>query len=146
MYALAALGTASIATGCSGSAEVIIDDPPDGSLRVENRSDFQIVELHVTSVGSSTWGPNLLGGDVLLPGESLTLSVQCDTYDALLVDEDGVDCELHNIDLCLNDADWIIRNNTCVAFGLAKAAREKAAAEAAKSTPTPDAGTGSGSN
>src|SRR5687767_13207234 len=79
-------------------------DPVDGTLTVENQSDFAIVELHVTPVGSSTWGPNLLGGDVLLPDESITLGVDCDLYDALLVDEDGEDCEVEAVDLCLNDA------------------------------------------
>jgi hypothetical protein len=142
VYVLAALAAIAAASGCSASGEVIIEDPPDGSLTVDNQSDFRIVEIRVTSVGSSTWGPNLLDGDVLLPGEVLTLEVQCDVYDALLVDEDGVDCEINSIDLCLNDADWVIRNNTCSVFGAAKAAREaaaKAAAEAAGSA-KPDAG------
>jgi hypothetical protein len=134
VYVLAALAAAALATGCSAEGEVIIDDPPDGSLRVENQSDFAIVELRVTSVGNPSWGPNLLSGDVLLPGEALTLEVQCDVYDALLVDEDGVDCELEGIDLCLNDADWIIRNSTCSVFGAAKAAREAAAKAAAEAS------------
>src|SRR6185436_865514 len=103
----------------------------------ENRSDFSIVEIHVTSVGASTWGPNLIAGDVLAPGESLTLGVSCGFYDALLVDAAGVDCQLHDLDLCLNDADWIIHNDTCVSFGAAKAARE--AAKAGYSAPAPDA-------
>jgi hypothetical protein len=132
-YVLAALGLVG-AVGCSGSAEVIIDDP-DATLLVDNQSDFAIVEIRVTPVGDPSWGPNLLGGDVLLPGESLLLDVECDTYDALLVDEDGVDCELENVNLCLNDADWIIRNNTCSVFGAAKAAREAAAAAAKAGTP-----------
>lgn len=143
VYVLAALASVAVATGCSdGGTTVIV---PDGSLRVENQSDFAIVEIRVTSVGSTTWGPNLISGDVLLPGEALTLAVTCDTYDALLVDEDGVDCEIHGIDLCLNDADWIIRNSTCNVFGAAKAAREAAAkAQAGSATPaagsaTPDA-------
>jgi hypothetical protein len=142
VYVLAALVAAALATGCSAEGEVIIDDPPDGTLTVNNQSDFAIVEIRVTSVGSSSWGPNLLGGDVLLPGEALTLGVECDVYDALLVDEDDVECEINNVDLCLNDADWIIRNNTCTVFGAAKAAREAAAKAAtdAATPATPDAG------
>ncbi len=97
----------------------------DLTLRVQNASDFSIVEIHVTPVGNSTWGPNLLTSD-LAPGDSLVLGVNCGTYDALLVDEAGVDCELHDLDLCLNDADWIIRNNTCTVFSVARAAREAA--------------------
>jgi hypothetical protein len=110
----------------------------DATLRVVNRSDFAITEIHVTDVGSSTWGPNLVSGDLLAPGESLTLGVDCSTYDALIVDEDGVDCEVHDVDLCLNDASWIIRNETCSVFGAARAAREAAAkASAASGSATP---------
>jgi hypothetical protein len=138
--------TSVAAVGCSDDdGGVIVDPGPDASREVQNQSDFSIVELRVTSVGSSTWGPNLLGNDVLLPDESITLGVACDRYDALLVDEDGVDCELQDLDLCLNDATWVIHNNTCGVFGAAKAAREAAAAAAAKAntgsaTSTPDAG------
>src|SRR5690349_8178581 len=71
----------------------------DATLTVVNESDFVIEEIYLTDVGSSVWGRNLLAGDVLLPDESLTLGVDCGLYDALLVDEDGVDCELHGIDL-----------------------------------------------
>jgi len=96
---------------------------PDSTLRVRNDSDFSIVEIHVTAVGNSTWGPNLLSSD-LVPGDSLVLGIDCGTYDALLVDESGVDCELHDVDLCLNDADWVIRNDTCNVFSVAPAAGE----------------------
>jgi len=49
--------------------------------------------------------------------------VACDTYDARLVDETGVDCQLRDLDLCLNDADWIIHNETCSQFREAAAAK-----------------------
>lgn len=116
------------ATGC-----IISDDSgPDATLTVFNDSDFVIEEIYLTTVDSSSWGRNLLGGDVLFPDESFTLGVDCDFYDARLIDEDGVECIIESIDLCLNDAEWVIRNNTCSVFGVAKAAREaKAAAEAA---------------
>lgn len=133
----AALASVALAA-CDGDAEVIVDDPgPDASLTVTNNSDFAIVEIRVTEVDNSSWGDNLLRGDTLEPGEQLTLNADCGTYDALLVDEDGVDCELHSVDLCLNDADWVIGNNTCAVFGAARAQREaaaKAAAEAANAS------------
>lgn len=114
--------------GACGSSSTTISD---ASLTVSNQSDFALTEIYLTDVGSPTWGPNLLRGDVLLPGEELTLGVSCSTYDALIVDEDGVDCEVHDIDLCLNDAVWVIRNNTCPVFGVAKQQREEAAKAAA---------------
>jgi hypothetical protein len=124
---VAALGSAALA-GCSS------DSGPDASLRVRNDSDFTITEIHVTSVGSVDWGPNLISGDVLFPDEMLTIDVNCDTYDALLVDEDGVDCEIHNVDLCFNTADWIIQNNTCTVFNAARQAREAAKASGSAAT------------
>jgi hypothetical protein len=119
--AVVALGSMAVA-GCGGG------DSSDGALRVRNESDFAITEIRVTSVGSTTWGPNLISGDILAPGESLTVSVTCDTYDALLVDESGAQCTIHDVDLCFNSADWIIQNDTCPVFAAAQAAREAAQA------------------
>lgn len=118
---VATLGSTAIA-GCGSS------DNGSGTLQVRNQSDFAITEIHVTSVGSVTWGPNLISGDILAPGESLTVDVSCDQYDALLVDESGAQCTIHNVDLCFNTADWIIRNDTCPVFSVARAAREAAQA------------------
>ena len=87
-----------------------------GALRVQNQSDFAITEIHVTSVGSTAWGANLISGTILAPGESLTVAVRCDQYDALVIDEAGEQCIIHNVDLCFNNADWIIHNDTCSAF------------------------------
>ena len=103
-------------TGC-----VSDDGGADSSLLVSNQSDFAITEIYLTDINDPDWGPNLIGGDVLLPGEELLLDVSCGTYDALVVDEDDVECTLEGIDLCLNDADWIIRNNTCPVFSSAAA-------------------------
>jgi len=119
--AIAALGSMAI-SGCSSSD----NGGGSGRLNVHNQSDFAITEIRVTSVGSSTWGPNLISGDILAPGETLNVDVSCDTYDALLVDESGAQCTVHDIDLCFNTADWIIQNNTCPVFAIAKAARDAA--------------------
>ncbi|MDB4961755.1 MAG: hypothetical protein JWP01_1754 [Myxococcales bacterium] len=123
---LAACASLAAFTGCTTDDGFVAD----ASLRVVNNSDFVIEQIYLTDTGSSTWGPNLLGGDVLFPDEELLLGVNCDFYDALLVDEDGVECEINDIDLCLNDATWSIRNNTCTVFGVAAKERaEKAAAQ-----------------
>jgi hypothetical protein len=105
-FAIAALGFVAIA-GCT------TDSGPDATLRVRNDSNFVIEQLYLTQVNNNDWGPNRLGNDALFPDEQITLGVDCDTYDARLVDEDNVDCEIHDLDLCLNDSLWIIRDNTC---------------------------------
>jgi hypothetical protein len=134
---LAALGSAIIASGLATGC--VADSGPDATITVFNDSDFTIVELNLVPNFASTWGSDLLRGNDLLPDEQITLAVDCGTYDARLIDEDDVECKLFDLDLCLNDADWVIHNNTCTVFGAARAAREaakKAAAEAATPSAT----------
>ena len=103
-----------LAIGAAGSACVITET--DSSLYVSNYSDFEIHEMYVTPIESPTWGPNLLGNDILYPGDSMYVAVGCGTYDAMLVDETGAICEVQGVDLCFDDADWIINNTTCGVF------------------------------
>jgi hypothetical protein len=102
------------------------------SLTITNSSDFAITEMHVTDVNNPSWGPNLLAGDELLPGEHATVDTTCGTYDVMLVDETGVSCEVDSIDLCANSSDFVITNNTCAAF------REAAASKITAPTTTRD--------
>jgi hypothetical protein len=88
----------------------------DSSLVVSNRSDFEIDELYVTPTGSPTWGDNLLGRAPLLSGDDVTLGISCDTYDAMIIDETGAICEVDAIDMCFDNANWVIRNDTCSVF------------------------------
>jgi hypothetical protein len=106
-----------LAAGAASCASDDIGVIADSSLLVTNESDFAIIEIYLTDVGDPDWGPNLLRGDVLLPDEQLLLGVDCGFYDALLIDEELVECEVLDLDLCLNDAEWVIRNNTCEVFG-----------------------------
>ena len=88
---------------------------------MQNDSSFAIVEIRVAERHDSR-AEDILHGDVLRPGESLTIRLDCGTYDVQLVDEDRATCELRNVDLCFSRADWIIRNNTC-AFRPTRAAQ-----------------------
>ena len=96
---------------------VIVDPVQDSTLLVVNESDFAIEEIYITDLGSPTWGPNLLAGDVLLPFEDILLTdILCDAYDVLIVAEDGLVCELGGISLCFDGATWILTNDTCDLF------------------------------
>jgi hypothetical protein len=114
------------AAGCTGG--VVVEDPiEESTLLVVNDSDFAIEELYITDVGAPDWGPNQLAGDVLLPDEQfLVTNIECSAYDAMLVAEDGVACELHDVDLCFDDATWHVTNDTCENF-FRKAQEMKAA-------------------
>ena len=46
----------------------------------------------------------------------MTILLDCGTYDTMLIDETDAICEIPNISLCFEDADWIIRNSSCSVF------------------------------
>ena len=110
-------GFLTLGAAAPGCLIVTDDDSSDATLEVANESDFAITDIYLTEVDNRDWGPNLISGDVLLPDESIVLvDINCDFYDAQLIDEDGVTCELYDLDLCLNDATWVVRNNTCAVW------------------------------
>ena len=133
---LAGLLTLAAAPGCIIESD---EDADDSTLLIVNDSDYEIWEVYLAEVGTRTWGRNLLGADYLAPGEELLIvDIECDYYDALLIDEDDVECELLDVDLCFDDATWYIRNNTCDIFAADGEATKKA--EATRVRPEQDAG------
>lgn len=131
LSAMTILLTASLIGACGGggSDDGDIVDDSDSTLLVVNESSFVIEEIYITDVNASGWGPDLTRGDVLFPDEEILLTdITCDFYDVLMVDETGLECEVLDIDLCFDDATWVITNNTCDVF----AAEQKRRAEAAQ--------------
>ena len=81
----------------------------DSTLTVRNDSSFTIVEINLSPEGESTWGADLLGGDVLAPGDALEVSaIECDVYDLRVVDELDSECIVLGVDLCFDDAVWAL--------------------------------------
>lgn len=81
----------------------------DSSLTIENDSSYTFVEINLSPVNTVAWGADLLGADVLAPGEILEASgIECGTYDIRIIDEDADECILDTVDLCLENAVWRI--------------------------------------
>lgn len=81
----------------------------DSTLTIDNESSYGFAEINLSPEDSETWGADLLGSDVLLPGEILEVSgVACGVYDIRIVDEDLDECILPAVDLCLENAVWRI--------------------------------------
>jgi hypothetical protein len=83
----------------------------DSDLTIDNESSFVLEEVHVADVGDPTWGPNLVP-EALFPGESVTVVLDCGTYDVLVVDETGVECVLSGFDLCFESGTWVVTDGT----------------------------------
>jgi hypothetical protein len=93
-----------------GSAACVVTD--DSSLTIYNESSYTLYEVYLAEESDPTWGPNLLP-QPLFPGDDLVIvDIDCGTYDVLVVDETGVECELVGLDLCLDDEGWVIDDFT----------------------------------
>lgn len=81
-------------------------------VTIKNKSKWEIHHLFLSSTSDDEWGPDQLGDEVIGTGESFLLhSIPCDSYDVKLVDEDGDECEVEDIELCASSETWSITND-----------------------------------
>ena len=82
------------------------------SLKLVNKSDWEIHHIYVSSAADGEWGPDQLEDETLSSGGSLTLTgIGCDLYDIKVVDEEGTECIIAAADLCENNSYWLITND-----------------------------------
>jgi hypothetical protein len=114
-------------------------------ITVQNESSFVLEEIYVTPVDVFDWGPDRLGSEVLFPGESLTIDVECDVYDVMVVDELGTECVLFDLDVCFENKTWVVTNEdlSFCDFGVAstsEARQQRVRPEKGQKEPAPRAG------
>jgi hypothetical protein len=88
---------------------------------IENKSDWDIHHLYLSSTDEQQWGPDQLGDHVLKSGTSFTLNnIPCDKYDIKVVDNDGDECVIAAITMCKDHTHWNLTNKEllgCEGFG-----------------------------
>ncbi len=81
------------------------------SVTIYNQSDWEIHQFFLSSTDDEEWGPDQLGERVIGTDQSFTLTdIPCDSYDVMIVDEDGDECVLTEVDLCGDKSKWVITN------------------------------------
>lgn len=81
------------------------------SVKILNKSDWEIHHFFLSSTEEEEWGPDQLGDDVIGTGDSFTLkSIPCDSYDVKLIDEDDDECVVEEVDICGGSEQWTITN------------------------------------
>ena len=79
------------------------------TVKIINQSKWEIHHVFLSSSDDDHWGKDQLGEDVLAKGDSLTLTnIDCHTYDIKVVDEDGDECVIEEVDLCGDESYWKI--------------------------------------
>jgi hypothetical protein len=79
------------------------------TVKVVNKSKWEIHHLYLSPSDSKNWGPDQLGDKILESDASFTLTdIDCDKYDIKVVDEDGDECVIESQSLCSDDLIWEI--------------------------------------
>lgn len=83
-------------------------------IKIVNKSHLDIDHIYFSAPDKNTWDEDdLLGDDeVLEPNESITVLVECGTWDVKLVLEDGGTCLGYDEHICGNEV-WEITNADC---------------------------------
>ncbi len=93
---------ASVVVMGSGAASAAGED--ERWFNLVNEADLAISEVYVATNFQSTWGPNLLRGDELMPANYVELDPlghngECE-FDVLLVYEDGRESVIEDVNFC----------------------------------------------
>jgi hypothetical protein len=119
MIRLAVCVSAVVAAACA-TTPVAAHEWWHGSITVANDSNYDINHLFLTPSHEVHWGPDQLGQEVLASHHEMTLvGLECEAYDLKLIDHEGDECVVHDIDLCLQDAHWHLTDHelsTCTGF------------------------------
>jgi hypothetical protein len=79
------------------------------TVKIINQSKWELHHIYLSSSDDQDWGPDQLEDDILSKGQSLTLTgIDCDLYDIKVVDEDGDECVIEQVDLCNDNSFWKI--------------------------------------
>jgi hypothetical protein len=107
LLALALLGA--LVTGGDAAAQARKER---ATVTVQNKSSVTIRHLYLTPQDSDDWGPDQLGDNVLeaKKGAFKLTDIPCDVYDVRLIDDDGNECVVEEIDICGARETWTIND------------------------------------
>jgi hypothetical protein len=78
-------------------------------VKIINQSKWEIHHLFMSSTEEESWGPDQLEDEILVKGDSITVTdIPCGEYDIKVVDEDGDECIIEAVDLCRDESYWKI--------------------------------------
>jgi hypothetical protein len=79
------------------------------SVTVFNQTAWVLTHFYLSPVDEADWGPDQLGDQVIGEGDSFEIrNIPCDSYDVRLIDEDGDECIVAEVDICSGDEGWVI--------------------------------------
>jgi len=104
---LAAVVLAIGATALSSHASA-----PTAAVNIVNDSGFEIRAIYLSPADSDDWSGDQLGGAVIAPGSSYTLSISWNQPTVKLVAEDKDGCFLSSTVDATSNSEWTITNQS----------------------------------
>ena len=96
------------------ASDAVQAESKKAAVKIVNKSDWEIHEFYLSPAGpGDDWGPDQLKKAVIAEktGTFTLQQIPCDTYDVKLVDEEGDECEVLNVDICGGAETWTISND-----------------------------------
>jgi hypothetical protein len=92
------------------------DPKKKAKVTITNLSDWQLDHLYLSPAEETEWGPDQLAEEVIAKGDKFILTdIPCNTWDIKVVDEEGDECIIENVDLCNETAEWKITSKELLA-------------------------------
>ncbi len=83
--------------------------PRKATVKIINQSKWEIHHVFLSSSEDENWGEDQLEDEILAKGDAITITnIPCDLYDVKVVDEDGDECVIEEVDLCGDESYWKI--------------------------------------
>ena len=83
--------------------------PKKATVKIINQSKWEIHHIFLSSTEDESWGEDQLEDEILVKGDAITITnIPCDLYDVKVVDEDGDECIIEEVDLCGDESYWKI--------------------------------------
>ena len=78
------------------------------TITIVNKTSFNVDRVYLSHVSEDEWGDDILGdNDVLEPGDSLEVEIECGEWDVKLIAADESTCTVSGVDICAADT-WEI--------------------------------------
>jgi hypothetical protein len=106
-----------IAIACVLGSVLLAVPVSAASVRIVNSSAWEIHHLYLSPSDTVNWGPDQLGDAIIASnsGDFTLTNIPADDYDIKIVDEDGDECVIEDVDIDAAHETWSITSKDLLA-------------------------------
>lgn len=100
-------------------------DAQGGAIFVENGTQDNITEVYISRSSSTEWGPDYMAGSIT-PGNNFAWTVEPGLWDVKIVDDAGFEAEIFEIQVNLNESEYVEYSDKAKTRGTSSSLKNKA--------------------